>query len=298
MTNYTLLEDDTPLLLKMIVSGTGGTGKTYTALTIANVIDPSFIVIDTEAAKSRKLYRHLFPKMRTLDVRPPFSPKVLSDILIDCVLKFNATCIVVDSFSDFWAGPGGALDKVGETNKTFTEGWRHVTPELNNLTGIMTRLPAHLIVTVQEKPHYVLELDEKGRQIPRRVGLEPVMRDKTDYWSYLWLQMNERNNGIMVKSNLDTFPVGTVVEKPGVAFASILTERLSNPSVAWPTNAATSPEVFKALLNRYTEQDKEIELLKQNWSKNCKVPPDESNLARLVRLREAELRETGLRKTE
>ena len=82
--------------------------------------------------------------------------------------------LIVDSLSHAWAGKDGALELVDKARATgkdnqFTA-WRHVTPLQHKLVDTMLRLPMHLIVTLRTKVAYVIEPDERGKQVPRSSG--------------------------------------------------------------------------------------------------------------------------------
>jgi hypothetical protein len=93
--------------------------------------------------------------------------------------------IIVDSLSHAWAGAGGLLDKQGQiANRPGTNSyaaWREVTPDHNALVEALLSSRCHIIVTMRVKTEYVLETNERGKQVPRKVGLAPVQRDGVEY---------------------------------------------------------------------------------------------------------------------
>ena len=59
--------------------------------------------------------------------------------------------------------------------------WREITPEHNALVEALLSSPAHIITTMRVKQEYVLEENERGKKVPRKVGLQPVQRDGMEY---------------------------------------------------------------------------------------------------------------------
>jgi hypothetical protein len=59
--------------------------------------------------------------------------------------------------------------------------WRKLTPQHNAFIEAMIRSKLHLIATMRSKMDYVVETNEKGKSVPKKVGLAPVQREGTDY---------------------------------------------------------------------------------------------------------------------
>jgi len=91
----------------------------------------------------------------------------------------------------------------------------------------------HLIVTMRAKTEYVLETNEKGKQVPRKVGLAPVQRDGLEYEFDVVADMDLDNNLIVSKSRCEALS-GAVIAKPGKEVADTLK--------AWLTDGAPVQE--------------------------------------------------------
>jgi len=59
--------------------------------------------------------------------------------------------------------------------------WRTITPEHNALVDSMLKSPCHIIATMRAKQEYVLEVNSKGKQEPKKVGMAPVQREGMEY---------------------------------------------------------------------------------------------------------------------
>jgi hypothetical protein len=104
---------------------------------------------------------------------------------IDAFERAGYDIIIIDSLSHAWSGSGGLLDKQGQLadkpGVNSYSAWRSITPEHNGLVEAMLSSPCHIIATMRVKTEYVLETNERGKQVPRKVGLQPVQRDGVEY---------------------------------------------------------------------------------------------------------------------
>ncbi|AGC43288.1 hypothetical protein MYSTI_01959 [Myxococcus stipitatus DSM 14675] len=166
--------------LRLLLTGTSGSGKTYNALLIAKVLaDGRDIGLgDSERGSSQK-YAGM-PGM------PPFYAKDFEEKTPQEFIEFireaaaaGISVFIGDSYSHAWMKALEIVDAMG--GNKFSNGWKHVTPLLAQLTDALLSYPGHVICTAREKSEYVVEKDEKGRAVPRKVGMAPVLRDGADY---------------------------------------------------------------------------------------------------------------------
>lgn len=171
--------------LRIGLSGTAGSGKTWSALLIAFGLTKNGKIglIDTENG-SGDLYSHL----GDYDIIHLSAPYLISDYLgaLDAFINEGYDVVIVDSLSPAWAGVGGLLDKhsavtLASKDKNSYNAWRLITPEHNSLVEKMLSAPCHIIATMRSKTEYVIEKDDKGRSVPRKVGLSPIQREGMDY---------------------------------------------------------------------------------------------------------------------
>lgn len=167
--------------LRLGIAAPSGAGKTYSALLLAFGIGGKVGLIDTEHG-SGDLYAHL----GDYDIVPIEAPYTVAKYL-EAVKAFEDAgydTIIIDSLSHAWAGDGGLLDKQGKMADRGTNSfaaWRTITPEHNQLVDAMLQSPTHIIATMRSKQDYVLEVNDKGKQTPKKVGLAPVQRDGMEY---------------------------------------------------------------------------------------------------------------------
>lgn len=171
---------------RIALLGPTGSGKTYTALQIARgLVGPkgTIAVVDTERS-SATLYSDVTP-FGHLDLTS-FAPTDYTAVLKQAS-KEPIDCLIIDSLSHAWSGPGGALelvDRAAERSKTANSfgAWREVTPLHNEMVSALLESPFHLIVTMRSKMAYVQEKDEQsGKTSIKKVGLQPIQRDGLEY---------------------------------------------------------------------------------------------------------------------
>ena len=167
--------------LRLALMGPTGSGKTMSALRVAFGIGGKVGIIDTENGSA-----DLYADAGDYDVITLEKPYTVASYR-EALAAFEDAgygVIIIDSLSHAWAGSGGLLDKQGQVEKktgnSFTA-WREITPEHNALVEAMLTSPAHIIATMRVKTEYVMEKDQRGKTVPRKVGLQPVQRDGLEY---------------------------------------------------------------------------------------------------------------------
>lgn len=185
--------------LRLGMSGPSGSGKTYSALLIASGLgSPAGRIglIDTEHG-SGDLYADLLPEgYDVLPLTPPFRPARYIEA-IHALEDTGVSTIIIDSLSHAWTGEGGALDRQGklaDKSGNSWSAWRQVTPEHNALVEAMLQSRCHIIATMRAKTEYVQEKDERtGKQVVRKIGLAPVMRDGIEYEFTTFLELDAQH---------------------------------------------------------------------------------------------------------
>ena len=170
--------------LKMAVQGPSGSGKTWGALALAKNLWPNgrVCVIDTEN-ESASLYADSF-EFDTITLTPPFTTARYVEA-IDVVVKAGYHVLIIDSITPQWDGEGGILRRKEEMDKrpgsnSYTN-WASFTPEHEAFKQAMVQAPIHLIATMRSKQDYVLVANDKGKQVPTKMGMAPIQRDQMDY---------------------------------------------------------------------------------------------------------------------
>lgn len=191
--------------LRLGVAAPSGAGKTYSSLLLAMGIGGKIGLIDTENG-SGDLYAHL-GEYDIINISAPYEAKKYLDA-IKAFEDAGYSTIIIDSLSHAWAGEGGLLDKQGKVAdrvKNSYTAWREVTPDHNALVNAMLQSPCHIIATMRSKTEYVLEEDEKGRKVPKKVGMAPVQREGMEYEFTVMLDIDQKHNATQSKDRTGLF---------------------------------------------------------------------------------------------
>lgn len=213
--------------LRLALCGPAGSGKTYSLLSLATELGGPIAYVDTEHGSASK-YADLF----SFDVIEPdeFDPRNLIET-IKSAIEGGYKVICIDSLSHYWMGKGGELDMVDAAAKR-TQGnsfaaWKHVTPVHNQLVDTMISASIHVLVSMRTKTEWVVEKDERtGKSAPRKVGLQPVMRDGVEYEFDVCGDLDQDNTLTVTKSRCPDLS-GKTINRPGKDMAQTLKKWLS-----------------------------------------------------------------------
>lgn len=188
------------------LSGSSGSGKTFTALRMARgLVGPNGRIglIDTEHGRSQ-IYAQEFD-FETLDLEPPFTPeRYIRAIEAGEEAGFDA--LIVDGASHEWAGKGGILEQHDLMEGNSYTNWAVLTPRHTAFLDRLTRCKVHLFVTLRGKDEYVLEQNDKGKQQPKKVGLGPVQRAGIEYEFMVSFMLDQiRHTASVMKDNTHLF---------------------------------------------------------------------------------------------
>ena len=178
--------------LRMALTGVSGAGKTLGALYIAYGITGDWskiALIDTEHGRAR-FYADRSDlgtgEFLYAELTPPFSPKRYIELALEGAKAVGeGGVVIVDSMSHAWNAEGGVLqikEQIAtQAGKNSYTAWYEAGQEQSKLINALFSLNCHLIVTLRVKTEYALEVNERGKQQPVKLGLTPVQRDDTEY---------------------------------------------------------------------------------------------------------------------
>lgn len=225
--------------LRLGLIGPSGSGKTYSALAIAKGLGGKIAVIDTESGSASK-YADVFD-FDVLELST-FSPTSYVEA-IQAAERAGYDVIIVDSLSHAWMGKDGALEQVdraaAKSGNKYTA-WGSVTPQHNALIDAMVRCKAHFIATMRSKTEYVLEENEKGKKVPRKIGTAPVQREGMEYEFDVCGEIDLDHNYVVSKSRCRDVD-GQLIHKPGESFGAKLAAWLSS-GVDAPVKTEAEPQ--------------------------------------------------------
>lgn len=253
--------------LRLALCGLAGTGKTYSALSIASSMarlirdsgngEGRIAVIDSERG-SASLYADKFEfDVAELDA---FSPLAYVEKIKEAE-QAGYDIIIVDSLTHAWSGKDGALDQkdqAADRGGNSWTAWRSVTPKHNALVDSLVGSKSHVIATMRTKMEYVQERDEKsGKTEIKKVGLAVIQREGMEYEFTLVGDLDLTHALKISKTRCDGYiSLGDLFEKPGENFArrvygwlqngaeakppAVVTQRAANDAQSTPTAAAPS----------------------------------------------------------
>lgn len=177
---------------RVAIIGPSGSGKTLSALFLAFGIAGSWdkvALIDTEHERGRfyadredlGIGAFLYASMA-----PPYTPDKYIDYVRSAAQAVGEDgVVIVDSFSHAWDNEGGVLDIKSEIaqqhGKNDYTAWADAGKIQNNLVNTLLSVPCHTIITMRVKTAYAMEVNERGKTVPVKIGLAPVQRENTEY---------------------------------------------------------------------------------------------------------------------
>ena len=212
--------------LRLAITGTAGSGKTYGALLIAQGLGGKIAMIDTENGSG-----NLYADLCDYDIAPlnaPYDPRRYIDIIHEAE-KAGYNVIIIDSLSHEWNGIGGCLDIHSKLAESKYRGngyaaWRDVTPLHQALVDCILASPCHIIATMRSKTEYLQGENDRGRTEIRKVGLAPVQREGVDYEFGTVFDLSDNHSAIASKDRTGLFAdkVFTLSPKVGEALRNWL----------------------------------------------------------------------------
>jgi hypothetical protein len=230
--------------LKMAVQGPSGSGKTWGALALAKNLwpDAKICVVDTEN-ESASLYADSFA-FDTIPLGPPFTTARYVQC-IDAVSTAGYDVIILDSITPQWDGEGGILRRKEEMDRrpgsNGYANWATFTPEHEAFKQTMMQTPMHLIATMRSKQDYILVANDKGKQVPKKVGMAPIQRDQIDYEFTLVFDVEMDHKGAVSKDRTGLFNE-KVVDLANPATAEAIRGWLEHGKEVLPDAQRRAPE--------------------------------------------------------
>lgn len=201
--------------IKIAITGPSGSGKTYSALAMASGLGKKVALIDTENG-SASLYADKFD-FEVVEIKAPFTVEKHLAAIADAV-KAGFDVLVVDTITHVWKGDGGllaqktALDMRPGSN-SYTN-WAGITKQHEKFLAGILHSDIHLIATMRSKQDYILETNEKGKSVPRKVGLAPEQRESMEYEFSVVLDVAMDHSAMVSKDRTGIFsPHPFVIDK-------------------------------------------------------------------------------------
>jgi hypothetical protein len=105
--------------------------------------------------------------------------------------------VVVDSLSEVWLSILRYKEGLDTAGGNSFSNWGKAGKLWDSVLAALQSHPSRIITTIRAKHSYVLETNERGRQAPRSVGLQPILRDGTEYSFDIWCTMAEKTLSVV-----------------------------------------------------------------------------------------------------
>lgn len=220
--------------LRLAIFGPSGAGKTFSALRIAVGMGGGIAVIDTERGSASK-YADRFA-FDVLDLTAHGVDKYVA--AIDAAARAGYNVLIIDSLSHGWRELVEEVDRIAKAkyNSNTWAAWREGNPKQLALVNAILNFPGHVIATMRSKTEWVIETSDRGKAVPKRVGLSPEQGKGIEYEFDMMIEMSPEHFGVVTKDRTGQFQ-DKALERPGEEFGRELLEWLSQGEVPQPTKS-------------------------------------------------------------
>lgn len=167
------------LAVKVLLSGSSGSGKSYTALRLATGINAhiggKIVLINTEGNRG-DLYSKDF-NYDIIDLDEPRTPERYIEAIQFAVAN-GASVVIIDSLSHEWSYLNDIVNNM--PGNSFNN-WGKIKPRHRKLADYIASSNVHIIATGRGKDEYVMEMNDKGKQTPKKVGVGVQQEKDTEY---------------------------------------------------------------------------------------------------------------------
>ena len=195
---------------RIALTGPSGAGKTLSALYLAFGITGDWsrvALIDTEHGRARFYANRSDLKTGGFLYAPmdaPYTPDKYIDYVKSAAQAVGEDgVVIVDSFSHAWDNEGGVLDIKSEIakqrGKNDYTAWDEAGKIQNNLVNTILSADCHTIITMRVKMAYAMEVNDRGKTVPVKIGLAPVQRENTEYEFDIVFQLDRQHRASLSK---------------------------------------------------------------------------------------------------
>lgn len=207
------------LALKILCAGSSGSGKTRSALRLATGIvnrmgEGKIYLINTEGDRG-EMYGGLYD-YQIIDLPEPRSPESYIEAIQYCINK-GAAVIIIDSLSHEW---NYLNEQVNNMAGNSFNNWGKQKPRHRKLVDFIVESKVHIIATGRGKDEYVMEMNDKGKQTPKKVGVGIQQEKDTEYEYMVTFNISQDNHvATAMKDNTGLFEnrYDVLTEKDGEA---------------------------------------------------------------------------------
>lgn len=157
------------LWVRVLLGGSSGSGKTYSALRLATGLagkaGSRIAYIDTENGRAR-YYANEFD-FDCIELEEPFKPDKYIEA-IDAAIRAGYKVLVIDSISHEWQWCNNTVNSM---NGSSFQNWGKIKTQFHNkFVEKIIQSPIHIIATARGKDEYTMD-EKDGKKVPKKIGL-------------------------------------------------------------------------------------------------------------------------------
>ncbi|WP_255600352.1 hypothetical protein [Lysinibacillus sp. K60] len=166
-------------------------------------------VADTEHKRSMLYVDQQFSGVRIgsfkhINFEPPYTTERYLQALL-MLKSVGVEVVIFDSLSHNWNGEGGILEQHGNMSGNSFQNWNKINKHVTDMIKALSSNDIHILATMRTKNEYVMELNDKGKQQPRKVGTKPVQKDDMEYEFMLNFSVDMDHVAVATKDNTNLF---------------------------------------------------------------------------------------------
>jgi len=209
--------------LRAGLMGVSGSGKTFSALRLATGLGGKIALIDTERKSASKYADRFDFDVCELDF--PSIENMVKIIKEAEALGYNV--LIIDSLTHAWKM---LLEEVEKLTATRFDGnsfraWGVATPIQRQFIDVILKSNMHIITTMRAKTEYIMELNEKGKTAPKRVGMAAEQGKDIEYEFDLLVMIDRNHSAEIIKDRSGKFQdeyIEQITEETGKTLAEWL----------------------------------------------------------------------------
>jgi hypothetical protein len=207
--------------LRLAIYGASGSGKTYSALSIAKGMGGKIALIDSERGSANKYADRFDFDIANLE------EKTVKNYInyINSAKDYNV--LIIDSLSHAWAELLEMLEDLQSTKYKGSKfgAWKEITPLQKKFIDTILTFPGHIIATMRSKTDWVINSTDKG-MTPQRMGLAPEQGKGIEYEFDVLMEINPDHKCFIQKDRTGKYQ-DAIIDKPGEQFGKELIEWLN-----------------------------------------------------------------------
>lgn len=215
--------------LRLGLMGPTGSGKTFTALSIAEALSLTqpkarILLADTERASSERYAEGKPFDFDIVPLEPPYHPDIVGQVIKMAGSDYDV--VIFDSLTHLYIGAGGLLEVVDAAGKrargnTYA-GWKEGTPVWNRMIDSIIAAPIHTIITMRSKMDYI-QTERDGKKTIEKVGMGAIVREGFEYEMDIVGDLDQENVMTITKSRMSDIAKGSF-RNPGYDLGKLMLE--------------------------------------------------------------------------